>query len=183
MAENLKVTHYSNGDEIITGLDGSSWASSEEGAYTDIPAMGHDGNSYTYNYCEEGSMPIFKVENADGQMIDLEGDIPEWESNGLFMTTSLSIKQAVPVEYALSNAYPNPFNPAINIQFSIPDNAKVLLEVYDINGRKINTLIDSNIKKGYHSVTWDAANHSSGIYFVKMLSNSYVNTQKIMLIK
>ena len=102
---------------------------------------------------------------------------------GLFMTTSLSIKQAAPTEYALSNAYPNPFNPATNIQFSISDNAKVLLEVYDISGSKINTLIDSNIEKGYHSVIWDATYRSSGVYFVKMVSGDYINTQKLMLIK
>ena len=153
------------------------------GAYTDIPVMGHDGNNYTYNYCEEGSIPTFRIENIDGEMIDLEGDISEWENNGLFMTTSLSIKQAVPAEYALSNAYPNPFNPATNIQFSIPSDSKVLLEVYDINGRKVNTLIDSNVEKGYHSVTWDATYYSSGIYFVKMVSSDYINSQKIMLVK
>ena len=55
--------------------------------------------------------------------------------------------------------------------------------VTDIDGRKINTLIDSNIEKGYHSVVWDATYRSSGVYFVKMVSGDYINTQKLMLIK
>ena len=145
--------------------------------------MGVDGSEFTYNYCEIGAIPTFKVEKADGEVFELDGDISAWESNGLFVTTSLSVKQAMPIRYTLSNAYPNPFNPTTNIRFSIPNDAKVLLEVYDLNGRKINTLIDSYIKTGYHSVTWNATNHSSGIYFVKMMSGEYINTQKIMLVK
>ena len=153
------------------------------GSYTDIPAMGVDGSEFTHNYCEIGATPTFKVEKTDGEVFELEGDISAWESNGLFMVSSLGIKQVLPEQYSLSNAYPNPFNPTTTIKFAVPEDIKVTLEVYDINGRKINILIDSNIEKGYHSVVWDATNYSSGIYFVKMISDEYINTQKIMLIK
>ena len=65
----------------------------------------------------------------------------------------------------------------------MPSLYNVLLEVYDINGRLINELINSNMDAGYHSVVWDANSYASGVYFVKMVAGEYVNTQKLMLVK
>jgi hypothetical protein len=55
--------------------------------------------------------------------------------------------------------------------------------VYDINGRLINELIKSNMDAGYHSVAWNADSHSSGVYFVKMVTTEFTKTQKLMLVK
>jgi hypothetical protein len=55
--------------------------------------------------------------------------------------------------------------------------------VYDINDRLISELIKINMDAGYHSVTWDANSYASGVYFVKMITGDYVNTQKLMLVK
>ena len=66
---------------------------------------------------------------------------------------------------------------------AIPEENKVLLEVYDINGRKISTLIDENIQKGYHSIVWNGSDYSSGVYFIRMASGGYVSTNKVVLVK
>ena len=89
----------------------------------------------------------------------------------------------VPATYALESAYPNPFNPITTLSFALPVKTNVILEVYDINGRIINELINTNMDAGYHSVIWNADNNASGVYFVKMVAGDFVNTQKLMLVK
>ena len=83
----------------------------------------------------------------------------------------------------MSNVYPNPFNPSTRIEFAIPEDSKVSLEVYDINGRFISSLVERDMQAGYHQVVWNASDKSSGVYFVKFQAGSFVKTQKIMLIK
>ena len=114
----------------------------------------------------------------DGEMKIEENIISDWCGHGI----SASIFQN-PYKVTLNSAYPNPFNPVTNIQFSIPVDAKVILEVYDINGNNIETLFSSNIGSGYHDVSWDASSFASGIYFITMRSDSFVSTQKVMLVK
>ena len=57
------------------------------------------------------------------------------------------------------------------------------LSIYNIHGREVELLVNSTMDAGYHSFDWDASNHGSGIYFVKMVAGSHVQMQKIMLIK
>jgi len=52
-----------------------------------------------------------------------------------------------------------------------------------LQGREVSTLIDDNMEAGYHSVIWNADNYSSGVYFMKMIADEFVNTQKVMLVK
>ena len=88
-----------------------------------------------------------------------------------------------PQEFNLDTAYPNPFNPITNINFTLPFESGITLEVYDMQGRIIEVLVSGDMKPGYHSVIWNADSHSSGVYFIKMVAGEYVNTQKLMLIK
>ena len=83
----------------------------------------------------------------------------------------------------LESAYPNPFNPTTTLSFALPVISHVILEVYNIIGRLIYELINSNMDAGYHSVIWNADNNASGVYFVKMVAGDFVNTQKLMLVK
>ena len=80
-------------------------------------------------------------------------------------------------------AYPNPFNPVTNIQYSLPVNTDVALVVYDISGRQVQTLISDFKIAGYHSVNWNASSYPSGMYFVKMVTGEFTQTQKLVLIK
>ena len=54
---------------------------------------------------------------------------------------------------------------------------------YNMQGRKVSTLIDDNMEAGYHSVTWNGNNYASGMYFVKINAGNYISTQKLMLVK
>ena len=88
-----------------------------------------------------------------------------------------------PVDYSLSQNYPNPFNPTTTIKFSIPESQVVRLVVFDAIGRQVEELINDQLGAGYHEITWNAGNHASGIYFVKMAAGNFVETKKMLLLK
>ncbi len=89
----------------------------------------------------------------------------------------------IPTTYSLSSPYPNPFNPTTTISFSIPQSGMVSLNLYDITGKLITTLINEQLNIGYHSIDWDGTNQSGGVYLVRMESEEYVETQKLLLVK
>jgi hypothetical protein len=88
-----------------------------------------------------------------------------------------------PRAYRLSQNYPNPFNPTTTIDFSIPNKTKVTLKVFDLQGREVVTLIDGKIKAGSHSVTFDASNYATGVYFYQLLTDNQAMVKKMVLIK
>ena len=82
------------------------------------------------------------------------------------------------------NPYPNPFNPVTTIAYNIPmDMTQVKVNIYDITGRLVENLQNGIQSQGNHKVVWDASNFSSGIYFVKLQTNSNTITKKLILIK
>ena len=95
---------------------------------------------------------------------------------------------AVPATFSLTQNYPNPFNPTTDIAFGLPADGHTTLEVYDIMGRKVKTLVDGNLPAGVHQITWDSAdengNHvASGVYFYKLVQGDNVTTKKMMMVK
>jgi hypothetical protein len=81
------------------------------------------------------------------------------------------------------SAYPNPFNAATTIEFALPHDAFINLYVYDIQGRRAATLIESAKAAGYHCVTWDAGAIPSGIYFIRLSASEFTKTIKATLLK
>ena len=94
-----------------------------------------------------------------------------------------------PQSFELNPAYPNPFNPVTAINYGLPEDAKLTLFVYDLQGRLVEELQNGLINAGYHEVKWNASAYSSGIYFIKINASNmtgrslYSKTQKIMLVK
>jgi Secretion system C-terminal sorting domain len=88
-----------------------------------------------------------------------------------------------PKEYTLNQNYPNPFNPTTNIEYTIPKDGNVNLKVYDIEGREVATLVDKYQNAGSYITMWDASNFSSGVYFYRIISGSYVETKRMVLKK
>ncbi|MBO6586103.1 MAG: T9SS type A sorting domain-containing protein [Gracilimonas sp.] len=89
----------------------------------------------------------------------------------------------LPNSYNLQRNYPNPFNPSTTLEFSTPLEGPVSLEIYDILGRKVTTLINENYPAGYHQVSWDASRFSSGVYIALFKAADKIFTQKLTLIK
>jgi hypothetical protein len=86
-------------------------------------------------------------------------------------------------EYSLSQNYPNPFNPSTRIIFNIPEDSHVQLVVYNLVGEVVALLLDEEKTAGSYEVVFDASELSSGVYFYRLQSNSFIQTKKMLLIK
>jgi hypothetical protein len=89
----------------------------------------------------------------------------------------------IPVEFELRQNYPNPFNPSTTIEYTIPENGRVSLKVYDILGKEIASLVDKEQNAGTYIVIWDAKSFSSGVYFYRIVSGNYTDTKRMVLKK
>jgi len=102
----------------------------------------------------------------------------------------------IPNQITLGQNYPNPFNamttiqytlPTFNamttIQYTLPTANDVIIDIYDVLGRKVETLVDKKQQAGYHQVVWNATNKASGIYFYKIQSRKNAETKKMVLLK
>ena len=88
-----------------------------------------------------------------------------------------------PENISLLNAYPNPFNPSTNIIFTISKSSNSLISVYDMGGRYLETLSKSYSAPGSYTMTWNASDYPSGIYFIRLELDSYLISQKLVLAK
>jgi hypothetical protein len=85
--------------------------------------------------------------------------------------------------YKLDQNFPNPFNPTTNITFTIPNDGNVSLKVFDLLGREVATLINEARTAGSYTETFDASRLSSGTYFYRLESGSFVQTKKMIIMK
>ncbi len=139
------------------------------------------------NTLPSGNYAIVKLEGKYEVLYGLGSDINHqpvtMSLNGLTSNGS-----QLPADFALEQNYPNPFNPSTNISFSLPDAAEVTLEIYNVLGQKIVTLVNANYEAGEHIVHWDGRNAvgsavSSGIYFYRLTAGTAVTSKKMMLLK
>ncbi len=96
--------------------------------------------------------------------------------------------EAVIESYDLMQNFPNPFNPITTIEYQIPEEADVVLEVYTIMGQRVRKLIEEWQSAGVHSVFWDGTNDAgirmpTGVYFYRIRAGAYANTKKMILVK
>ena len=146
--------------------------------------MGSAGDLVTAGYFNEGDVPTFKLlKQSNGELIALEGNVPNWSDNGIYSIGELYEKQPIPELFVLNKAYPNPFNPTTTIGFGLPDRSEVVVEIYNLYGKRVETLVNKSMQAGYKTVVWNANSYASGVYFVKMVAGEYLKTQKLMLIK
>ena len=99
--------------------------------------------------------------------------------------TGMSISDDAPVasRYELGQNYPNPFNPITHIRFNIPETGNTKLTVFNIMGEAVANLIDGVVSAGAHTVSWNAANMPTGVYFYRMESGNFTQTRKLLLVK
>ena len=128
----------------------------------------------------------FGGENLSSELLfEYEGElsiksniIADWHGNALNAEISI-----IPNDFSLNHPYPNPFNPTTTIKFGLPEENNVNIAIYNMQGRQVAELFDGHLLEGYHTITWEASQYSSGIYFVKMAAGEHISTQKLMLVK
>jgi Secretion system C-terminal sorting domain len=89
----------------------------------------------------------------------------------------------IPQKFELHQNYPNPFNPMTKLKFQMPKSDFVKLTVFDVTGKEIIALVDEQLKPGIYETDWDASNYPSGVYFYSIITGSYSQTRKMVLIK
>ena len=106
------------------------------------------------------------------------------EAETFLIPTSITDEdRSIPVDYELHQNYPNPFNPATTIHFALPEAGEVQLTVYDILGRKVDTLVDGYKDAGYYEAVFDAGHLSSGVYIYQLRAGDFVETKRLLLLK
>ncbi|SYZ72854.1 hypothetical protein TRIP_C20969 [Candidatus Zixiibacteriota bacterium] len=137
------------------------------------------------------------LELSDGSIIQLKQDIsinlPDNVTSGrLLIGTEKFLagqeRQVLPSTYTLFQNYPNPFNPATTIKFALPQNGMVNLEIYNVLGQKVRTLLDEELPAGFHSVTWDGRDGSgqeaaTGVYFYRLKAGDFREIKKMLMLK
>ncbi len=107
-------------------------------------------------------------------------------------SVKLTVKDAatssLPKEFALEQNYPNPFNPTTKIKYALPVDGLVKIKVYDMLGREIKTLVNTQQVAGYYTIECDASNNmcrkaASGVYFYQIEATNFTKTIKMMLMK
>ncbi|MDZ7806645.1 MAG: T9SS type A sorting domain-containing protein [Gracilimonas sp.] len=99
------------------------------------------------------------------------------------VATSIDGTEELPNNFTLDQNYPNPFNPTTNISYTLPANAEVTLEVFNVAGQRVATLVDAFQSTGSYDVTFDASNLASGLYTYRLTTGNSVQVKKMMLIK
>tara|TARA_B100000959_G_C14621117_1_gene476259 strand:- start:256 stop:654 length:399 start_codon:yes stop_codon:yes gene_type:complete len=115
------------------------------------------------------------------QKINFEADMII--GNGMVPFTFNGDEDEMVPGLSISAAYPNPFNPATNIKYSISASGNVKILVYDITGRQVDVIYSEYKQSGNHAVVWNAENHPSGIYYIQVKANDDIQTQKVVLLK
>lgn len=156
-------------------------------AYTNSQSDG----SYLFENLTAGEFRLYvestEYENtAENGSVVVDYGSNSVKSKDLYLSPSSTTgvgNSTTPTSFALMQNYPNPFNPATTIRFTIPEKVKVTLDVYNLIGQKVATLVNDEINAGQHEVKFDGSNLSSGIYLYKIQAGDFVSVKKMLLIK
>lgn len=169
---NWKTTTETNnsGFEIERKISEGSW--SKIGF---VQGRGNSNHENSYSYSDRNLSK--GTYNYRLKQIDFNGAYKYYNLVG-------NVSVGVPEKFELSQNYPNPFNPTTKINFSLPKDAKVTLTVFDISGREISRLLNSEFRAAdYYSVDFNGANLASGVYFYRIEAGTFIQTKKMMLVK
>lgn len=164
-----------------------------------------DNFAYNYSYVDSlGNYKIVNLPQGDYKMIaqnigsdDAESQVVTIDTTNVFATginisfgvvTSVGNNNIIPNNFKLFQNYPNPFNPSTIIRYSIPNNAstnnaKAVLIIYDLLGRKVAVLVNEVKSAGTYEVKFNARNLASGVYFYRLIVGSFSTVKKLMLLK
>ena len=119
---------------------------------------------------------------------DYAGNRSEFTEPVLAILLSVDPLNLIPEVFALHQNYPNPFNPTTQIRYDLPKSELVSINIYDVMGRKIKSLVNINQEAGYRSITWNATNDlnqpvSAGMYIYTIQVGEFRQTKKMVLLK
>ena len=191
---------YIDGLPLAAGMDGFEFVDTLLSADM-VDTTGLDFDFYYQAILAElasiGATPTYFTVEWDVDATD--GMDTTTSSNGPFTATldlgwlmGTDDEPAIPDVFSLQQNYPNPFNPVTTIRYDVPEMAMVTMEVYDILGRKVRTLVNHRHQPGYHAVIWNGLNDkgvpvSTGMYFYRITAegttDNFVSVKKLIMMK
>ncbi len=160
------------GGRAVVGADGLAG----------LTLWGDDPTTTAIDGFKASDAPVLKLVDGD---VELQFSVKEgsalWSDGGMGVVALSGAN--VPTEFAISSAYPNPFNNALHIAFSLAESGRASLRVFDLAGREAATLVTGNLNAGAHRAEWIADGVPSGIYMVMLESGSKKVSQKVLLLK
>nr|MBN2278701.1 T9SS type A sorting domain-containing protein [candidate division Zixibacteria bacterium] len=147
-----------------------------------------DGHTAHYIYPEWSKDYINEIKIYIDTDIDGSIDDSLIVSNDILLDVNDDSGGLLPATFNISQNYPNPFNPQTNIEYSLPTRSQVNIDIYNILGQKVRTLVDKSQPAGEYRIIWDSNDDSgikvsTGIYFYRFQAGEYVETKKMLLIK
>mgnify|MGYP001501033546 FL=1 len=129
--------------------------------------------------------------SMDPELLNVVCGYPDEDSPVVVETNALSLDEnlTIPTQFALHQNYPNPFNPSTQISFDVPEGSELVsLNIYNILGKKVSTLLNNVVNPGKHKIEWNAKDNegnpvASGIYFYELSSSSFTARKKMLLIR
>jgi hypothetical protein len=127
-----------------------------------------------------------------GNLIVFSNDPDEPEDSVALIGTGMvgitEGKTTLPLSFSLKQNKPNPFSKQTAIHYTCPHHSRVALEIYDVTGRLVNTLLNADVEAGYYSIFWNGTDKNeqevpSGIYLIKITAEDYTATKKLLLIR
>jgi hypothetical protein len=135
---------------------------------------------------EKGAQALVRL---PGEFKIIEAVVSDFENHEVTPAINATAKNTtLPNRFVLYQNHPNPFNPTTEISFDLPNAANAKLEIYNIMGQRVATLVDRFTEAGTHSVTWNSTDDqghqvASGIYFYRLDAGAFVDTKKMVLLK
>jgi len=171
----------------ISDNGGLSWSPVE--VIGPVTAAGWTRRSFVVNdFVTPNSQIKVRFEASDlnlGSIIEAGIDafqIVKWECQPTGIPEETD-RSNIPAEFALIGGYPNPFNASITIKYALPEQSSVTIDIFDLLGRKIDTIVDESKPAGYHQAQWNADGNSSGVYFYRIKAGDFTETRKMLLLK
>ncbi|MBK9096604.1 MAG: T9SS type A sorting domain-containing protein [bacterium] len=109
--------------------------------------------------------------------------LKQTDNDGSFVYSDIIEVDALPVSYSLYQNYPNPFNPSTTIRYQLPNEAKVIVKLYDMLGNEVSTLVNEVKQPGVYEVELNAQDLASGTYIYRLVSGGFTETRKMVLLK
>jgi len=166
-----------NNDHFV--LYKRTYGAEQFGALTQIPGHGTTSTPNDYQFIDRSVVNGITYEYQISD-VDINGAETMYD---LIVSATPSAEVAAPTEYALHQNYPNPFNSSTTIRFDIKESGQVTLKVFDLLGREVVTLVNSEVSAGAQTISWDASGLASGIYLYRIEAGDFRATRKLLFLK